>query len=430
MTVLSLAELASVWPHPGGPLFWITKVSPHYLGPVASFFMGWMNFLAYIASIGSAGFSSTQTVTALITNLYGYEWDRWQMCLVYWGFALSFVPISLRASWLPAWSVAALVCLILTLLVTVGIWLSHMEPQSPKFVFTHFVNNTGWASSGFVFVLSLVQTTFAMSGLEAATHMSFETKEPQRTIPLVLVCSVAASTILCFGFAILLLFALGPLESLSNSSLGAIYLQLYVNSIGKASGLAVATIIMLLLNQFCGVQLLSASSRVIWALSRAQWVPFSSIFARVNPITGVPVPATFFSVTVSMLLGLLYVASDTAWNAIASCVVGAFQLTYIAPLLIQLLFHGRSRLPSGRYFNLDVPFLPGLGYVINALAVLWGLCIFVISLFPVYLPVTASGMNYSVVVFGLWAFLLIPYWLFIARYQRSSERLDQDLTAL
>jgi choline transport protein len=423
LTVLALSELASVWPHPGGPLFWIVKLAPEGFGAACSFFMGWVSVLAYTSPMASAGFSSTQVVTAMITEIYGYEWTNWQLCFVYWGFALACVPVSLRPSWMPIWSLVSLVCLIVTLVVTIGLWASHIDPQTSTFVFTEFINNTGWGSNGLVFVLSLVQTTYAMSGLEAATHMSFETRDPKRTIPLVLVSSVAISTVLCFGFAVLLLYSLGPLDDLLNSSLGAIYLQLYVNAAGEAGGLAVATIIMILLNLFCGTQLLAAGARVLWALAKLGFVPFPKVFERLDPKTGAPRNATIFVLVFSLLLGLLYIASEVAWNAISSCVVGAFQAAYISPLIV-LLVRGRSVLPA-RYFNLDR--VPYLGYIVDILAIFWGLAIFIVSLFPVYIPVEAGTMNYCVVVFGVYTFILVPYWIFSARYKISHESLEANM---
>lgn len=424
LTVLAISELASSWPHPGGPLFWIAKLAPGGFGPALSFFMGWVNVLAYASPMASAGFSSTQVLTALVTQIYGYEWSNWQLCFIYWGFALVCVPVSLRPAWMPMWSIASLVCLLTTLVITICLWAAHIQPQTSTFVFTAFINNTGWKNNGFVILLSLVQTTYAMSGLEAATHMSFETRNPRRVVPLVLVSSVAISTILCFGFAILLLYALGPLDDLVNSSLGAIYLQLYVNAIGEEGGLAIASIIMILLNLFCGTQLLTAGSRVFWALARMEYVPFSRVFNRLDPHSGAPKNATLFVTMFSLLFGLLYIASEVAWNAIASCVVGAFQISYVSPLIV-LLLRGRSFLPP-RYFNLDRA--PYLGYTIDVLAILWGLLIFLVSLFPVYLPVEAGTMNYCVTVFGVYALLLFSYWTFWVRHRAKPDGVDRDLS--
>jgi len=423
VTVIALAELASSWPHPGGPMVWMIKLAPERYGPMLAYSMGWINVLAYASPFASAGFSSTQVLSALITHIHGYEWSSWQICLVYWGFAVACVPITFRPSWMPWWSTAALVCLLSTFIVTIGLWSSHIQPQTASFVFTTFINNTGWRSNGFVFVLSMVQTTYAMSGLEAATHMAFETKNPRRTIPLVLVSSVAISIVICFSFAILLLYALGPMDQLVNSSLGAIYLQLYVNAAGETGGLAFATFVMLSLNLFCGTQLLAAGARVVWTLARMGMVPYSRSFRRVDAKSGSPTNATILMLILSMLFGLLYIASETAWNAIASCVVAAFQLAYMAPM-IALVLRGRSVLPP-RYFNLDkVPFA---GYAVYIIAIGWGSLIFTVSMFPVYLPVDAFNMNYCVVVFGVCGLVLLPYWLLSARYKVNRETVESDL---
>jgi len=42
------------------------------------------------------------------------------------------------------------------------------------------------------------------------------------------------------------------------------------------------------------------------------------------------------------------------------------------------------------------------GALINILAILWGVLAIIFSAFPIYEPVTAINMNYSIVVFGGW----------------------------
>ena len=423
LTVFAISELASAWPHPGGPMFWTTKLAPEKYGPAVSFFMGWITVLAYTAPLASAGFSSSQVLSALITQIYGYEWTRWQLCFLYWGIALTCLPVSLRPKWMPAWSAISLVCFLGTMIATIALWASHIEPQSAEFVFKEFSNNTGWKNDGFVFLLSLIQTSYAMSGLEAATHMSFETKNPRRTVPQVLISSVIISTLLCFGFAILLLYALGPLDDLIGSSLGAIYLQLYVNAAGEAAGLGFASFVMFLLNLLCGTQLLAAGARVVWSLARMGCIPYAQTFEIIDARSGAPIYATLLTLVLSMLFGLLYIASETAWNAIVSCTVTAFEICYIGPLII-LLIRGRSILPA-RYLNLDK--IPYLGFIINLVTVLWGLLIIVVSLFPVYMPVGAETMNYTAVVIAACALLLFPYWFFSAKYSLKQDVLEADM---
>ncbi|OJI96739.1 hypothetical protein ASPVEDRAFT_121582 [Aspergillus versicolor CBS 583.65] len=417
--VLSLAEMASAWPHAGGPEYWALRLSPVWAAPFLTYITGYLNLLAYLTAFASAGLSSTQTISAVIANVHGFHFTPWQMCLLYWGVSIFCITINLLPRLLPAWNIMSMAWLLGALVVTIGVWVSHIDAQSAHYVFTEFVNHTGWDNSGIVFVLSLTQTVYAMTGIDAVSHLADEANEPRRTIPLVLVISVLLSTIFCFGFAILLPFSLGPFDSLVNSTLGEIYVQLFVNGLGLKGGLAVSTLVMLPLNLFCGSQLLTASSRLIWALASQRCIPLSKVLVKINKRAQVPVRAIVVSYFVSMLLGLLYVVSDTAWNAIASCVAAAYQATYIAPLAL-LLCRGRSLLPP-RYFSMDRFRIPFLGYAVNVLALLWCAFVIVISCFPLYLPIRATTMNYTVAVLGIWLIGVLAYWFMSSRSFISSN---------
>ncbi|KAH7234281.1 hypothetical protein B0J15DRAFT_599016 [Fusarium solani] len=186
-----------------------------------------------------------------------------------------------------------------------------------------------------------------------------------------------------FGFGVFLLCSMGRFDKLVNTTLGAVYLQLYVNAIGLKAGLAVATTIMVLLAIFVASQVMTASSRLIWAMARQQGVPFSVYFAHVEPKIDVPLRALVASVAIS------------------------YQLVFIAPIVV-LLCRGRSILPD-RYF--DIGKVSWIGYSLNIIAVAWGIFISVISLFPIYLPVTGDTMNYSIIVFGIWGLVVGVYWV-------------------
>ncbi|KAM6507092.1 hypothetical protein FALCPG4_018481 [Fusarium falciforme] len=406
-TALCLSELASIWPHAGGSQYWITQMTDRSSGALFSYLTGWMNILAYLTGTAASNFAAAQTLTALVTLLNGYEWPRYQVVLLYWAICLLDIPINILPKYYPAFNIASLVWLMVSLFLTVGIWASDFHPQSADFVFKTFINETGWSSNAMVFLLSLTQSTFAATGLDAVVHLSEETKNPKKTIPLVLSFSVAMSTAMSFGFGVFLLYSMGRFDKLVNTTLGAVYLQLYVNAIGLKAGLAVATTIMVLLAIFVASQVMTASSRLIWAMARQQGVPFSAYFAHVEPNIDVPLRALVASFVATLLLGLLYLAGDLAWNAIASSVTISYQLVFIAPIVV-LLCRGRSILPD-RYF--DIGKVSWIGYSLNIIAVAWGIFISVISLFPIYLPVTGDTMNYSIIVFGIWGLVVGVYWV-------------------
>jgi choline transport protein len=406
MTAMSLSELASAWPHAGGSQFWITQLMSPTSSGLFSYLTGWMNILAYLTAGASANFAGAQTITALVTILNGYEWPRYQVFLVYCAMCLLDIPINVFPKYYSAFNIASLVCLMVFLVITIAVWASDFQHQSAQYVFTKFINSSGWKDSGMAFLISLTQTTYAATGLDAVVHLSEETHDPKRTIPLVLTTSVAISTLMSFGFAIFLVFKMGDFSDLVDLSLGQVYLELYTDSIGFGAGLAVATTIMTLLAIFVASQILTGSSRLIWAMARQQGVPFSNYFSHINQDFKVPIRSFVASFVVTILLGLLYLAGDLAWNAIASSVTIAYQLVFTTPIVV-LLCRGRARLPT-RYF--DVGRVPFIGYSINVLTVLWGIFISVISIFPITLPVTGDTMNYAVVVFGIWGIIVGIYW--------------------
>ena len=55
--------------------------------------------------------------------------------------------------------------------------------QSADFVFTEFVNNTGWDNSFYVVLLGLLLAQYTFTGYDASAHMTEETHDAARTGP-------------------------------------------------------------------------------------------------------------------------------------------------------------------------------------------------------------------------------------------------------
>ena len=66
---------------------------------------------------------------------------------------------------------------------------------SASFVFTDFVNETGWASNGLVFFLGLLPGAVAVNGFDSAAHMSDELPNTARQVPQVMLGSAFLSAI-------------------------------------------------------------------------------------------------------------------------------------------------------------------------------------------------------------------------------------------
>jgi hypothetical protein len=103
--------------------------------------------------------------------------------------------------------------------------------------------------------------------------------------------------------------------------------------------------------------------------------------------------AIWLTTFVSILPGLLDLASPVAANAIFSLTAMALDLSYVIPIFCRRVFADHP----------DVMFKPGpfymgkgyLGIFCNVVCILWTLFICVIFSLPTFLPVTPETMNYA-----------------------------------
>jgi hypothetical protein len=129
-----------------------------------------------------------------------------------------------------------------------------------------------------------------------------------------------------------------------------------------------------------------------------------------SPWTQTPLRAIWFTTLISIVPGLLDLASPIAAQAIFALTAMALDLSYIIPIFLRRVYRNHP----------DVEFKPGpfylgdglLGWAFNINCILWTLFVFVIFSMPTILPVTKDNMNYAsvitvgVIVFaGLWYFI-------------------------
>ena len=109
-------------------------------------------------------------------------------------------------------------------------------------------------------------------------------------------------------------------------------------------------------------------------MARDKAFPFSSWFATINERFGVPLRTLTAVLIVDLLLGLIVLGSDFAFQSVVSCSGICFQVGYVIPILI-LLFRGRKVLPDRPNFDLGK-----FGYAINIISVGWSILIIVMLL--------------------------------------------------
>jgi|SRR5271156_5546548 len=87
----------------------------------------------------------------------------------------------------------------------------------------------------------------------------------------------------------------------------------------------------------------------MWSFARDKAFPFSSTWAKVNHRLGVPLNAHIACNAIVVLLGILYLASTTAFNSLVIGVIIFQYLSYSIPIIL-LLIRGRNTLPRGPFY--------------------------------------------------------------------------------
>ncbi|KAL2205730.1 hypothetical protein CC79DRAFT_821746 [Sarocladium strictum] len=192
------------------------------------------------------------------------------------------------------------------------------------------------------------------------------------------------------GWNLCLMFVVTDLKALIAA--GIPILEVYNQALNSKVATTIWAVYYIALFYHIVLNLFVSSSRILWSLARDGGVPYSSFLSRLHGASPLRAMAVMF--TLQALLGLLYIASVTAYSSFVNLTLFALNITVVFPQAI-LLSRGRGILPE-RAFSLGK-----LGYSINALATIFAIFFSVTLAFPFFYPVTAGSMNYLIVVFAI-----------------------------
>ncbi|KDQ07546.1 hypothetical protein BOTBODRAFT_59943 [Botryobasidium botryosum FD-172 SS1] len=393
----SLAEICSVYPTAAGQYYWTAALASPQHYRILSWVCGWFNVAGWVFIVAAISFFDANLVTSIIVFFHNdYIPQRWHTYLIFIAFTLGSLLINIfGVRLLPRLNRLGFYCSIGGLVVVCIVLLATASPnfQPGHFVFGGFINNTGW-SDGVAWMLGLLQATFALTGYDACAHMVEEIPDPGRHAPRAMVLTVFVGVVTSFIFLVIFLFSAADFDAALASPAGPL-LEIFHQATGNKGGAFCLIIIPLICAAFGTQAVLTASSRIVYAFARDGGLPFSGTLSKVDKKLQVPIPALLFCVGWTLAFGAISLGSTTAFNAVLSSSVIALNVSYAMPIAV-LLYHGRSRLPRGSYYQ-----GPILGYVSNIFALIFVAVTSVFFFFPPALPVNPTTMNYTSVVFAI-----------------------------
>ncbi|ODV79709.1 amino acid transporter [Suhomyces tanzawaensis NRRL Y-17324] len=405
---VTLSELSSAIPSAGGQYVWSRVLAPK---KHSSFFAYLCGTLAWAGSI----FTSASMALAIANELMGFwvlshpshEVKKWQLFVIYQLINLFLVLFNCYGKWLPYLGTAALytsltsyVIILITVLVC-----SRGNYNTADFVFTTFENNTGWGSAGIAFIVGLINPNWSFSCLDSACHLAEETEKPRTDIPKAIMGTVTIGFLTSFTYAIAMFFCIRNLEDIYNSGTGMPILDIYYQALGNKTGAICLGSLIFLTACGCTISCHTWQTRLCWSFARDNGLPFSKYLAIVDPKLGVPLNAHLFSSFWVAILGLLYLASDAAFNSMVVACITFLLLSYLVPTAA-LLYRGRNNIKHGPFW------LGKIGLFCNIVTVFWAFFALVFFSFPSFMPVNAGNMNYASAVTAVYIIWALAYWYF------------------
>ncbi|HEY8680439.1 MAG TPA: amino acid permease [Candidatus Dormibacteraeota bacterium] len=421
LVALAMAEVCSSYPTAGGLYYWSAKLGGSN-GPGWSWFTGWFNLLGQVGVTAGIDFGLALFADAFLNLTVGYHTDPPWIILLF-GIALFLhgllntfgVGLVARLNDISVW------WHVFGVLIIVGVlFFVPTHHQSLSFVFTKFVNNTGFGNSIYVFLIGLLLAQYTLTGFDASAHMTEETRNAAIAGPRGIVMSVLVSVIAGW---ILLIGVTSAIQDYGKEVVNVVPpAAIFLDAAGNNLGL-VLLFIVVVAQFYCGMSSVTANSRMIYAFSRDGAVPGSNFWHRINPRTRTPTNSIWFAAVGAFLLGLPYLVSPVAYFAVTSIAVIGLYLAYGTPILLRLMA-GKSFVPGpwqlGRWSR-----------PVGIIAVVWIIFIAILFCLPQAAPGnTITTFNYApvavavVLLFsGGWWLISAKNWFKGPRVQGSAEEL-------
>ncbi|MGV9315412.1 amino acid permease [Streptomyces sp. NPDC003691] len=405
---MALAEVTSAYPTSGALYYMADRLGGRKWG----WYTGWLNLLGLLGAIAGIDYGAALFIGAFANLQWGFDPTPGSTFLIFLAILLLHATLNLFGVKL------------VSVLNSVSVWW-HLggvglivgaiafipdNHQSPEFVFTEFVNNTGWENPFYVAAIGLLLAQYTFSGYDASAHLSEETSNASVSAARGIVRAIWVSWIAGFVLLMALTFAIQDYDGALNSETGVPPAQILLDALGSG-GAAALLLVVIVAQLFCGNAEVAAASRMVFAFSRDNALPGSKLWRKVSRRTLTPVPAVWLSVGFAGVLALPSLWSTTAYGAVTAINVIGITPAYIIPVYLKLR--------AGDRFQPGPWTLGRWSKPIGWTAVVWVVCVTVLFLLPQSSPVTVNTMNYASVALAT-VLVLATVWWFVARRSYST----------
>ena len=447
---MAMGEICSAYPTAGGQYFWSSRLARRN-GPAWSWFCGWFNFIGLVGVIASVDYALANYGVAFI-NLYSSNPDAPIVAPTAGNLFVVFLLVLAAHGLLNTFGVSVVRMLgnlnvwwhLAGVLAIVGVLVVGPERHQDFSYLFQYQNNSAWSggiSFLYVFLLGFLLAQYTITGFDASAHMAEETRSPRTSAPKAMVRSIWISALAALILNVAFLLATpANLAGIDASQYGITFPVVIFSAVLGSTAAKLLVFITVVAQFLCGMATVTATSRLVYAFSRDEGVPWSRVWRRINRRTRTPTNAVWLGVGVAAVVGALsmvqYNGVSTAFFAMTGIAVIGLNISYAIPLFLRL--RHRSFIPGP--WNLR-----GHGKIVGWIALSWiviGSLLFMAPLFPQWQwwnPDDVNTANFAgplIVVFSLlvggWWLLSARKWFTGPRTQGTEEELlaiERDLDA-
>lgn len=151
-------------------------------------------------------------------------------------------------------------------------------------------------------------------GSDGVAHLAEEVKDAGKTVPRAMINAYIMNGVLGLTFLISYMFMITDLDAALNDASGYPHIWVFSQAVSPGGVVALNAIPTVLI--FAGTLTYNLStSRQTWAFARDHGLPFSNWIGKVDKKLDNPANSVTFTCIITVLLSLINIGSDTAFNA-------------------------------------------------------------------------------------------------------------------
>ncbi len=410
---LSMAEICSAIPKAGSVYTWSGKLAPEKYSALASYICGWFNFLGNVSCDSSYAFGCAQIFAAMAyldpqSDVLATNDIVLVSIVILFIWALKNV-INIEYQGVIN-NISAVIQLFTTFSIVIILFVFSHQLSSPKFVFAHYTNETGFKSNTYVIMISILTSLYGFSGYEGGAHMAEETKNPAKEAPRAIVMTCIISAICGLVYLLGLLFACsGQIdEVIYGENPQAIVNVFFIVFYHQKMPSLIVTIILFMCIFVSGFGSMTVTTRVGYAIARDNGFPCSYHLSKINKYTKNPDAMLILVFILSSALCFLPLYSERAFTAITGITTVSYQISYAIPIWFRITSSRDSFVPS--HFNLGKYSLL-VGWISAIWLTLTSVIMFLPTSYDPILGYTVDNFNYTIVVISITGAFAFVYWI-------------------